>query len=284
MRNVMPNYTKLFSTIVTSTIWQEPDRTRIVWITMLALSDKNGEIHASIPGLARIAGVPTADCETAINAFLSPDAYSRTPEHEGRRIAKIDGGWELLNFQKYRLLASTADTLAKNASRQKRFRDRNGKVTDSNADVTHSNAPVTVNTLKAEADTDSKAEAEEIIQPVRKRTREGFEKFWSIYPKKKGKGDAEKAWNKADCTLEQCEEAIESAKESEQWQKDNGQFIPYPASWLNSKSWLDEIEEEYETPVKSEYMPPIKQKSVYELMDEADAEWKNATHERYVED
>ena len=160
MRNVMPNYTKLFSTIVTSTIWQEPDRTRIVWITMLALSDKNGEIHASIPGLARVAGVPTADCEAAINAFLSPDSYSRTPEHEGRRIAKIDGGWELLNFQKYRLLASTADTLAKNATRQKRFRDRNGKVTDSNASVTPSNGDVTPDGLKAEAEADSKAEAE----------------------------------------------------------------------------------------------------------------------------
>lgn len=160
MRNVMPNYTKLFSTIVTSTIWQEPDRTRIVWITMLALSDKNGEIHASIPGLARIAGVPTADCETAINAFLSPDSYSRTPEHEGRRIAKIDGGWELLNFQKYRLLASTADTLAKNATRQKRFRDRNGKVTDSNASVTPSNGDVTPNTLKAEAEADTEAKEE----------------------------------------------------------------------------------------------------------------------------
>ena len=168
MRNVMPNYTKLFSTIVTSTIWQEPDRTRIVWITMLALSDKNGEIHASIPGLARIAGVPTEACEEAINAFLSPDKYSRTPEHEGRRIAKIDGGWELLNFEKYRQLASTADTLAKNATRQKRFRERNAKVTDSNASVTHDNATVTANTVKAEADTDTKEEAkvkEEAIQP-----------------------------------------------------------------------------------------------------------------------
>jgi hypothetical protein len=157
MRNVMPNYTKLFSTIVTSTIWQEPDRTRIVWITMLALSDKNGEIHASIPGLARIAGVPTEACEEAINAFLSPDKYSRTPEHEGRRIAKIDGGWELLNFEKYRQLASTADTLAKNATRQKRFRERNAKVTDSNASVTHDNATVTANTVKAEAEADTKA-------------------------------------------------------------------------------------------------------------------------------
>ncbi len=156
----MPNYTKLFSTIVTSTIWQEPDRTRIVWITMLALSDKNGEIHASIPGLARVAGVPVEDCEKALTAFLSPDGYSRTPEHEGRRIAKIDGGWELLNFQKYRLLASTADTLAKNANRQKKWRQRNGQITDSNAPVTQGNAEVTPEAVKAESDSKAKSEAE----------------------------------------------------------------------------------------------------------------------------
>ncbi len=162
MRNVtMPNYTKLFSTIVTSTIWQEPDRTRIVWITMLALSDKNGEIHASIPGLARVAGVPVEDCEKALAAFLSPDGYSRTTEHEGRRIAKIDGGWELLNFQKYRLLASTADTLAKNANRQKKWRQRNGQVTDSNAPVTHSNGVVTVDSRKAESDSKAKSDLKE---------------------------------------------------------------------------------------------------------------------------
>lgn len=94
-----------------------------------------------------------------INAFLSPDKYSRTADHEGRRVAKIDGGWELLNFEKYRLLASTADTLAKNATRQKRFRERNAKVTESNASVTHDNAGVTENTVKAEAEVDSKEEA-----------------------------------------------------------------------------------------------------------------------------
>jgi len=98
----MPNYTKLFNSIVTSTIWTEDDKTRILWITMLALADKNGEIHGSIPGLARVAGISLADAENAIGKFLSPDPYSRTPDHDGRRIAPIDGGWELLNHTKYR--------------------------------------------------------------------------------------------------------------------------------------------------------------------------------------
>lgn len=63
----MTGFTKLFGSIVTSTIWQEDDKTRIVWITMLALSDRNGEIEGSIPGLAHVAGVALKDCEQAVD-------------------------------------------------------------------------------------------------------------------------------------------------------------------------------------------------------------------------
>ena len=33
--------------------------------------------------------------------------------------------------------------------------------------------------------------------------------------------------------------AIEMQKKTAQWTKDNGQFIPHPATWLNSKRWED---------------------------------------------
>jgi hypothetical protein len=147
----MPTYTKLFNSIVTSTIWTEDDKTRIVWITMLAMSDKNGEVHASIPGLARVAGVSLQDCEMAIGKLLSPDEYSRTPDNEGRRIAKIDGGWELLNHAKYRLMASKEDSKAATAERVRRHRNRN-------APVTACNAPVTVGRDIAEAEADTEAD------------------------------------------------------------------------------------------------------------------------------
>lgn len=152
-------YTKLFSSIVTSTIWVESDRTRIVWITMLAMADKHGEVQASIPGLARVAGVPLSDCEEAINKFLSPDPYSRTPDDEGRRIEKIDGGWALINHAKYREMASREEAKESNASRQKRHRDKVARntetVKDSNGDVTLSNASVTQTLHIADADADS---------------------------------------------------------------------------------------------------------------------------------
>lgn len=147
----MPNYTKLFNSIITSTIWSEDDKTRIIWITMLAMSDKNGEVHASIPGLARVSSMTIQEAESAIGKLMSPDPYSRTPDNEGRRIAKIDGGWELLNHGKYRLMASKEDAKSATAERVKRHRLRN-------ADVTQCNADVTVGRDIAEAEADSKKE------------------------------------------------------------------------------------------------------------------------------
>ena len=95
-------FTKLFSSITASTIWCEPERTRLVWITMLAMADRKGRIWASMPGLAHMARVPEPDCQIALDTLLAPDRHSRTKEHDGRRIAEIDGGWQLLNYIKFR--------------------------------------------------------------------------------------------------------------------------------------------------------------------------------------
>lgn len=95
-------FTKLFSDITASTIWCEPERTRLVWITMLAMSDRHGRVYGSVPGLANIARVPVEDCQIALDCFLSPDRHSRSKLAEGRRIEIIDGGWRLLNYEKYR--------------------------------------------------------------------------------------------------------------------------------------------------------------------------------------
>ena len=97
-------FTKLFSSITASTVWCEPSNTRIVWITMLAMSDSRGRVWASIPGLAGIARVPVEDARIAINRFLTPDPDSRSSECEGRRIEIIDGGWRLINHEKYRAI------------------------------------------------------------------------------------------------------------------------------------------------------------------------------------
>lgn len=98
----MTGFTKLFGSIVASTIWREPHETRIVWITMLALANKHGRVEASLPGLADLARVTIPECQSALAALEGPDEFSRTKEHDGRRVAPCDGGWLVLNYAKYR--------------------------------------------------------------------------------------------------------------------------------------------------------------------------------------
>ena len=72
---------------------------------------------------------------------------------------------------------------------------------------------------------------------------EDFPRFWDAYPKKAGKALAEKAWAKANGTkppIENLLEILARFKQSHEWGKDGGQFIPYPATWLNQRRWEDE--------------------------------------------
>ena len=73
---------------------------------------------------------------------------------------------------------------------------------------------------------------------------EAFYEFWKAYPKKKNKGDAEKAWVRIDpdsSLLIKIFKSITLLKQSDDWIKESGQYIPYPASWLNAQGWEDEI-------------------------------------------
>lgn len=72
----------------------------------------------------------------------------------------------------------------------------------------------------------------------------GFADFWSAYPRKRSRGQALNAWRKLKPSIEQVSRilaAIIQAKTSSEWVKDGGQFIPYPATWLNAQGWEDEI-------------------------------------------
>ena len=80
-----------------------------------------------------------------------------------------------------------------------------------------------------------------------------FELFWAAYPRKVGKQAAKKAFSKVSVPVKTLIDAVNSQKNSEQWRRDNGQYIPNPATWLNQGRWDDVLTEAGAQPTKEEY-------------------------------
>jgi len=73
---------------------------------------------------------------------------------------------------------------------------------------------------------------------------ETFVQFWKTYPKKKSKVAAIKAFSKINpdkTLLKKIIKALMAQKNTDDWIKDRGRYIPLPASWLNGEMWNDEI-------------------------------------------
>jgi hypothetical protein len=161
----MAGFTKLFSSILDSTIWSEDPSTRLVWITMLAMADRRGHVDASIPGLALRARVPMSDCEKALAVLAAPDKYSRSSAFEGRRIETIEGGWRLLNYLAYRRKLSAEE-------RREYFRDyqRERRATQQSNDVNMSTPVHTPSACQPEITQEQKqiAEADPEADPDQK--------------------------------------------------------------------------------------------------------------------
>lgn len=117
-----PAFTKLQRSIVTSSIWLQDADTRLVWITLLALCDRDGIVRASPNGLAHQARVSEEGCHKALELLSQPDSDSRSTEHEGRRIERVDGGFLVLNYQ--RILSEGARQERRDYNREKQAEGR----------------------------------------------------------------------------------------------------------------------------------------------------------------
>ena len=71
-----------------------------------------------------------------------------------------------------------------------------------------------------------------------------FARFWSLYPRKQGKKKAREAWYKLAPSMALCRRmsaALKAQMRSEEWTRDGGRYIPYPATWINGRRWEDEL-------------------------------------------
>lgn len=149
---VSGGFVKLDSNILDSSIWAESAETRIVWLTMLAMADSEGMVRATAPGIARSARVSIEAVRLALATFEAPDEDSRTLAHDGRRIERVDGGYILLNYLKYRDKDYTA------AERMRRYRERQRErsVTPPLRSVTQAEAEAEAKNGRTEAPADQR--------------------------------------------------------------------------------------------------------------------------------
>lgn len=99
----------------------------------------------------------------------------------------------------------------------------------------------------------------ESVSSAGKPARAGFDEFYAAYPRKVKPVDARKAWDKLKPDAEllaRMLRAIAEQKKSPQWLKDGGQFIPYPATWLNAGEWDNQTAVDTTTPAVETWKPP----------------------------
>lgn len=92
----------LFGKIVDSSVWDEPDYVRIIFVTMLAKKDKDHVVRATAYMIGKWARKDESEVLEALKILGSPDRRRKEPQpHEGRRIERVEDGWLILNAEKY---------------------------------------------------------------------------------------------------------------------------------------------------------------------------------------
>ena len=126
-------YGKIFQSMYDGTIsvnW----KALVTFQQMIVLSDSKGIIDITPPALSKRTSIPIDIIEEGIDYLSKPDPYSRSQEHEGRRIILIDEhrpwGWIIVNHEYYRNLASIDDKREKARIRKQKQRAKGTKKDD----------------------------------------------------------------------------------------------------------------------------------------------------------
>jgi hypothetical protein len=245
-------YTKVFRTMYEGTLadnWQA----LVTFQQLLILANDEGVVDMTIAAIHRITSIPIDILEAGIKVLEAPDHGSRTPDMEGKRIARLDEhrdwGWFLVNFSKYRQMTTReekkeADRIRMQAKREAEKGSENSNVADSRepsqgvagsreeskvsqgvADVAYTDTDKDLKRKKTcSADAESGAR---------------FSEFWDAYPKSAGRKAAVKAWARlrldrlADVILADVKRRLAAGE----WRDER--YIPHASTYLNGERWND---------------------------------------------
>ena len=203
----------------------EGDAILVTWIKLLTLAGKTNDsgtiyLTETIPYtedmLSTICRRPLQIIRLALQTFEKLEM-----------IAIENGIINIVNWEKHQNIERLQQIREQTRTRVARFREKQRLLSE----------PVTLR--NAEVTQQNKNKNKNIYM-----LKNGFNLFWERYPKKLAKRDAEKAFAKIkpdEKLFNLILEKLELYKQSEAWLKDGGQFIPYPATWLNGRRWEDEI-------------------------------------------
>lgn len=234
-------FAKLDSGIVDSTLWMKPHDALRVWIALLAKSDSYGIVRIAAPALAHQCFLTPERLAEIMADFCSPDPDSRTPEHDGRRLQAIEGGWMILNYLRYRDMMQRK--AASHAERQAKYRE---KVRVRDGRVTHR---VTSDTEADSRGREQKSRSRSKTPlPPKGVTEAEFALLWQACKRKIGpdKALAKYAQLRRDGIIPPVDEvirALESLQASDDWAKDGRKFQPHLTTWLNRGGWKEEPRE-----------------------------------------
>jgi len=190
---------------------------RLLWVDLLALAGRSrfpGFIYAGLAGdgskvgypLAYLAGVLQMDEVTTNNALKLLQIHAHITLEESAPEQYVIG---IINWEKYQ-----SEYL-----RQKTYR----KVTTK-----------TTSRLPVEGEVEEEGEGE--VTPTAQ-----FGVFWDLYPRKVGKAKATTLWRKLKSEEElDAIRGLKLWKQTEQWQREDGKYIPYASTFLAQRRWEDE--------------------------------------------
>ena len=226
-----------------------------VWLAMLLLSDSEGMVEISIPGLAKESRVSIEECKGALAILEAPDPESQSNDEEGRRLIRPNPDipfWVIVNYQKYRKLrdAESRREYHREYMRDYRAKKKGGEVPLSPVNICEH--PLSMSTQE-EAEKKQKERDVNTISAAKKARIEVFESWWSKYPRKVKKQDTKKLFLK----LSGADVELATGPVYDAWLKHWGamedqQFIPYPPKWISGSYW------ESDPPPSKHNTPPIK--------------------------